>query len=77
LDRSFKPREKAIEEAVQRTERALAEKSASSPIMRRIHAIRDIVIEASKLKDLVGFDFIQNKLGCSEYEAETALERAM
>jgi hypothetical protein len=70
-----KPREKAIEEAIRRTEIALMEKS--SPIMQRIHVIRDQIIEASKLNDLVSFEFIQNKLDCSEHEAETALRRAM
>lgn len=72
-----KPREKSIEEAIQRTEIALVEKSDSSPIMQRIHVIRDQMIEASKLNDLVSFEFLQNKLNCSEYEAETALKRAM
>jgi len=72
-----KQREKAIEEAIRRTERALVEKSNSSPVMQRIHVIRDQLIEASKLHDLVSFEFLQNKLGCSEYELETALKRAM
>lgn len=72
-----KPREKAIEEAIQRTEIALVEKSNSSPIMQRIHVIRDQIIEASKLNDIVSFEFLQNKLACSEYETETALQRAM
>ncbi len=44
--------------------------------MQRIHAIRDLVLETTKLNDLVSFDFILSKLGCSKYEAETALERA-
>ncbi len=43
--------------------------------MQRIHIIRDQIIEASKLNDLVGFEFLQNKLACSEYELETALKR--
>jgi DNA-binding HxlR family transcriptional regulator len=72
-----KQREKAIEEAIQKTEKALVEKSNSSPIMQRIHIIRDQVIESSKLNDLVSFEFLQNKLVCSEYELENALKRAM
>ncbi|MGQ9469623.1 MAG: hypothetical protein ACUVTD_07375 [Nitrososphaerales archaeon] len=44
-----KPREQAIEEAIQRTEVALTEKSNSSLIMQRIHTIRDQIIDAPKL----------------------------
>jgi len=72
-----KPREEAIGEAVERTNRALADKASTSPIIERVHRIRDIVIESTKLRDLLSFSFIQNKLGCTEYEAEGAVERAM
>ena len=72
-----KPREEAIEEAIHRTEMALVERSNSSKVMQRIQIVRDQVIEASKLNDLVSFEFLQNKIGCSEYELETALKRAM
>ena len=72
-----KRREEVIEEAVQRTDVALAEKSSMSPIVERVHRIRDLVIESTKLRDIISFDFIQNKLGCSQYETEGAIERAM
>jgi len=72
-----KSREQALEEAVQRTNGRLTEKSATSPIIERIHIIRDQIIEATKLRDLVSYDFIQNKLNCSEYEAEGAVARAL
>jgi hypothetical protein len=72
-----KPREKALEEAIARADQTLAEKSATSPIIERIHIIRDQIIEATKLRDLVSFDFLRKKLGCSEYEAEGAVARAM
>jgi DNA-binding MarR family transcriptional regulator len=72
-----KPREHALEEAVQRTSNRLVEKSATSPIIERIHIIRDQIIEATKLRDLVGFEFLQNRLDCSEYEAEGAVARAL
>jgi len=72
-----KPREQALEEAVQRTEKALAEKASTSPIIERLHMIRDIIIETTKLRDLVSFDFIRNKLGCTEYEGGGALKRAL
>jgi len=72
-----KPREQALEEAVQRTNNRLAEKSSTSPIIERIHVIRDQIIEATKLRDLVSFEFLQNKLNCSEYEVEGAVARAL
>lgn len=74
---STEPREKAIEEAILRTNKALAEKSSTSPIIERVHLIRDQIIEASKLRDLVSFGFLQNKLNCSFYEAEGAVRRAL
>jgi len=72
-----KPREEAIGEAVERTNRALADKASTSPIIERVHRIRDTVIESTKLRDLLSFSFIQNKLSCTEYEAEGAVKRAM
>jgi glutaredoxin len=72
-----KPREQAIEEAIQKTNMILESKSSTSPIIERIHSIRDDVLEATKLRDLVSFEFIQNKLDCSPYEAESAVSRAL
>jgi len=72
-----KPREQAIEEAIQRTEKALAERVSASPLMERVHQIRDIIIEHSKLKKLVGFTYIYNKLGCTVNEAKHAMSRAL
>ena len=74
---SSKPREQALEEAIQRTEKALAQNASTSPIIERVHMIRDMVIEATKLRDLASFEFIQNKLNCTEYEAEGALKRTI
>ena len=62
---------------MERTERALMERTASGPLMQRIRMVRDLVIETSKLGELVGFEFLQNRLGCTEYELETAIEKAM
>jgi hypothetical protein len=74
---STKPREQALEEAVERTNITLADVASTSPIIQRVHMIRDVVIESAKLRDLASFDYIQNKLGCTEYETEGAIERAM
>ena len=72
-----KTRELAIEEAIERTERALEGRASSSPLMERVHRIRDMILEHSKLRKLVGATYILNKLGCSYHEAEHALERAL
>jgi DNA-binding MarR family transcriptional regulator len=72
-----KPREQIIEEAIQKTNLILDSKSSTSPVIERIHLIRDQVLEATKLRDLVSFEFIQNKLDCSLYEAEGAISRAL
>ena len=72
-----KPREEAIHGAVQKTNVALANKAGTSAIIERVHAIRDSIIESTKLKDLVSFEFIRNKLDCSKYEAEGAIRRAL
>ena len=72
-----KLRERAIEEAIDRTDRALEGRASSSPLMERVHRIRDMVLEHSKLRKLVGATYILNKLKCSLYEAEHAIERAL
>jgi hypothetical protein len=72
-----KTRELAIEEAIERTERALEGRASSSPLMERVHRIRDMILEHSKLRKLVGATYIVNKLGCSIYETEHAIERAL
>jgi len=72
-----KPRERAIEEAVKRTDAALAGRAATSPIIVRVHRIRDMILSATKTRELVAQSYIANELGCSEYEAEGALQRAL
>jgi uncharacterized protein (DUF2164 family) len=72
-----KPRETALEEAIQATNKVLANKTTKNPIVERIQTTRDQIIEATKLKDLISFDFLQKKLSCSLYEAESAIKRAL
>lgn len=72
-----KSREEAIGEAIQKTDKALENKRSESPFVDRVHRIRDVIIEHSKLRGLVGFPYIHEKLGCSEYEAEHALARTL
>jgi len=72
-----KPREKAIEEAVQKTDATLAGRAATSAIINRVRRIRDVILMATKTRDLVSQSYIANELGCSEYEVESALQRAL
>jgi hypothetical protein len=76
LDRE-KPREEAIEEAIEKTDRALADTVSSSPLMERVHCARDVIIEHSKLRKLVSFPYLHKKFGCTKYEAEHAVSRAL
>jgi len=71
-----KPRERALDEAIKRTSLAWEKNRLSSPFVQRVHMVRDIIMESSKLGELVGTTYIQNKLGCSEHEAEGAITRA-
>jgi len=72
-----KPREKALEEAIRRTEEALRGRAHPSALMERIMRIRDIIIEHSKLKTLVSYTYIERALNCSPYKVEYALQRAL
>lgn len=72
-----KHRDQALQEAIDRTTEALAKQSSTSPIIERVHRIRDMIIESSKLRELVAFDYIQNKLECSDAKAEEAVRRAL
>lgn len=72
-----KPREETLDEAIERTEKALRDTESITPVIERVHRIRDIVMESSKLRDLASFNYIKNELGCTEYKCEKALERGM
>jgi hypothetical protein len=72
-----KPREKAIEEAVQRTDEALAGRAATSPIIGRVHRIRDIILATTKTRDIVAHSYLANELACSPHELDGAVQRAV
>ena len=72
-----KPREQALEEAIQKTNKILNRKSSTSPIIERIHLVRDMIIESTKLKDLASFSYLGNELGCSEHELRQAVNRVL
>jgi hypothetical protein len=67
---SRKPRELAIEEAIKKTTLVLENKSSTSPIVERIHLIRDQIIEGTKLRDLVSFEFLRLAFDRSKYSLE-------
>lgn len=72
-----KPREQALEEAIQRTELALEENESISPTVQRIRRIRDMIFQSTRLGDLVSFEYVKNKLNCSDHEAEIAISRTL
>jgi len=72
-----KPRKEAIEEAIKRTDGTLAERRSASSFIERVHHIRDLIMEHSTLRRLVGFTYLRNKLDCTEHEAERAVARTL
>jgi len=72
-----RPREKAIEEAVQRTDAALVGKAATSPIIERVHRIRDMVLAATKSREIVAQSYLATELECSTHELDGAIQRAL
>jgi len=71
------PRGEAIREAVGRTDAALEGRASGSPIMERVHRIRDMVLEHAQLRRLVDPDYMENELRCSHHELRHALDRVL
>lgn len=71
------PRKQAIEEAFQRTEKILFEDPGSNVTGQRVRAIRDQVIAATQMGEIVGMDFIQNHLKCTKGQAKYAVDRTL
>jgi hypothetical protein len=76
LDQSIR-REEAIKDAVEKTEKSLLENDSTNPTIQRVHRVRDTIIESSRLLELVSFSYIGDSLGCSKYETEVAINRAL
>ncbi len=76
LDAS-KSRSQAITEALQRTEMLLEGGSHVNPLAERIRLIRDEILKAKELKEIVGLPFLKQKLHCNEDQIRLALDRAM
>ena len=70
-------RDEALKGAIERTSKALKNQSPTSPIIHRVHRIRDMIVEATTVRDLVSFDYLERKLECSDDQAEEAVRRAL
>lgn len=76
LDAS-QPRSQAIAEALRRTDSLLEGGSHINPLAERIRVIRDEILKAKELKEIVGWSFLKQKLNCNEDQMRTAMDRAM
>jgi hypothetical protein len=72
-----KPRDAAIDEAFQKTDSQLNEDAGSNVVGRRIRAIRDEILVASKSRELVGYDYLRNKVDGSESQLKYAVRGLM
>jgi len=71
-----KDRSAAIIDATKRTELLLEGGSNVNPLADRIRTIRDELLKARELKEIVSLNFLQQKLHCSEHQIRGALDRA-
>jgi len=67
----------AVAEATQRTQLLLEGGSHANPLADRIRMIRDELLKARELKEIVSLNFLQQRLHCSENQLRFALNRAM
>jgi uncharacterized protein YggU (UPF0235/DUF167 family) len=70
-----KPREQAIAEAVERTDKIIEGNTSTNPLLRRVQRIRDEIVVATAQRDIVASTFLQEKLRCTERELDGALAR--
>ena len=60
-----KSRDEALADPVDITNTALFHGETTNPVIERVHRMRDLVL-ATKLRDLVSFNYLHNMLKCSE-----------
>jgi len=70
-------REIALAKAIDRTSKRIDNRASTNAVIQRVHRVRDLILESSKLRELVSFTYLQSGVGCSEKEAEKAVSRAM
>jgi hypothetical protein len=71
-----KDRSIAVSEATQRTQLLIEGGSHSNPLADRIRMIRDELLKARELKEIVSPNFLQQRLHCSEDQLRFTLDRA-
>ncbi|MDR2203088.1 MAG: hypothetical protein LBE76_02055 [Nitrososphaerota archaeon] len=62
---------------MRRTNVALENNESTNPVIERIHIVHYVILETTLFRDLAIVEFIFSRLGCSEYEAEGAIGRAL
>lgn len=67
----------ALNEAIQRAERALYAKGGDMPIVERVQRVHDKVVESLHLKTLVPVPSLQTDLRCTDAEIDGAVRRAL
>jgi hypothetical protein len=72
-----KSRETAIAEATERTDLLLEGGSRANPLADRIRMIRDELLKAKQLKEIVSLSFLKQKLHCSEDQMRISLDRTL
>jgi hypothetical protein len=71
------PREQALAEAKERTDKLLQDEQTTSPLFQRVHSIYDIVTDASLKRDIAGQIYVMSEVGCSRHQLELALKKTM
>jgi hypothetical protein len=71
------PREDAIAQSVERTDKALEGRAATSPTIERVYRIRDMILAATKTREILAQSYIAHELGCSDHELETSIRRTL
>jgi hypothetical protein len=71
------PRKLAIEDAIRKTDAVLDKRSSTNPLIERIHSVRDMIIGAIMLNDIVSFAYLKNAIGCTEHELVRVVKRAL
>jgi hypothetical protein len=71
------PREQALTEAKERTDRLLQGEQTTSPLFQRVHSIFDIVTDVSLKRDIASQIYILSELGCSRHQLGLALKKTL
>jgi len=69
------PREQALAQAKERTDKLLQDEQTTSPLFQRVHSIYDIVTDVSLKRDIAGQIYVMSELGCSRHQLELALKK--